>query len=90
MAEHLIQVDEYAAAQEAVDLVLTSPLAAHQSLQGFCLIAGVVVDVQVWIALPLIHSEIDESLEGDLFLGAVVSPPRVVLRRSVGEVSDAE
>ena len=50
-----MEVNEDAAAQQPVDLVLAGRVAAHQALDGGGLIGAVVVDVEAGVLLPARH-----------------------------------
>ena len=70
----LIQIDEQTGAEHPVDLFLACRIAAHQALQGRRLVWGVMIDMQTGELRPPCHDEIDELLEGALFVGARERP----------------
>ncbi len=63
LADDLEQVNEDAAAEEVVDLVLARAVPAHEALERGGLVARVVVDVQARVALEPLVDEVDEVLE---------------------------
>ena len=67
------QVDEDAAAQQAIDLLLARRVAAHQPRGRGRLVGGVVVDVEARIAGQAVHDQVDGLLEGPL-LGLAGDP----------------
>src|SRR5207248_4668719 len=74
------QVDEDAAAEQIVELVLARPVAAREALERGDLVLRVVVDVQVGVLAQARVHEVDELLER----GAL---PRVVVRAERSEVA---
>ncbi len=57
------QVDQDAASEELVDLVLAGPVPAHQALEGGRLVRRVVIDVERRIGGEALHDEVDQPLE---------------------------
>ena len=78
-----MEVDEHAAAQQPVDLVLAGRVAAHQALDGGGLVGTVVVDVEAGMLFPVRHDVVDEALERALLARRVECPRRVVVAVAV-------
>ena len=76
---HAVEVDEHAAPQQPVDLVLAGRVAAHQALDGGGLVDAVVVDVEAGMLFPARHDVVDEALERVLLARRVERPRRVVV-----------
>jgi hypothetical protein len=78
LAKHGVEVDEHAAAQEVVDLVLPSPVLTHQALEGGRVVGPVVVDVEARPARQAPAHPVDDLLEGAALALGVVGPERDV------------
>ena len=78
-----MQVDEDAAAQQPVDVVLAGRVAAHQALDRGGLVGAVVVDVEAGVLLPARHDGVDEALEHALLPRRLERPRRVVVAAAV-------
>ncbi len=63
------EIDEDATPQQRIDGVLPRRVAAHQPLQRRRLIRGVVVDVEIRVALAPFGDEVHQPLERDLLPG---------------------
>src|SRR5436190_21276483 len=85
LPDDLEQVNEHAAAQEVVDLVLARTVFAHQALERRGLVTRVVIDVQVRILCAAHTNEVDEVFERLLLLRAIVRPESAIF----GRVADA-
>ena len=83
LPDHAVEVNEDAAAQQPVDLVLAGRVAAHQALDGGGLVGAVVVDVKAGVLLPARHDNVDEALEHAPFARLVERPRRVVVAIAV-------
>ena len=83
LAHDRVQVDEHVLAQQVVDLVLARRVLGHQPLQRGRFVGGVVVHVQVRIALEPLVDEVDELLERAAFLVACVRPERFELLAAI-------
>jgi hypothetical protein len=93
VADHLVQVDEHLAPEDAVDLGLAGVVAAGEPLEHRSLVGGVVVHVQVGVAVEPLDHEVDEALEGVALAGRVVAPEAGVGRGGTvgpGRLHDAE
>ena len=75
-----VEVDKQPRAQHAVDFGFAGAVTPHQAPQRCRLIGGVVVDVEIGVALPALGHRIDEHLESrSLRLGGQ-GPPRPIYR----------
>ncbi len=75
--DHLVEIDEDAAAEQVVHLGLARSVAAHQAAQRRDLVLRVVVDVQGGVLdEPGVHA-IDEALERPPLARVVIGPQRV-------------
>ena len=77
-----VQVDEHAAAQEIVHLVLACRIRPHQLLDRGVLVVAIVVDVHARIPGQALVHEIDERLEHRALATSVVRPDRPVRPRA--------
>jgi len=78
LANHRVEVDEAAGAQQPVDLRLAGGVAAHQALDRPGLVHSVVIHVHAGVARPALHDHVDQRLEAPALGGAAQSPAAVI------------
>src|SRR5207249_5962954 len=78
LPDNPVQVDEHPAAKETVDLDLPSCVDAGQPLERVWLVRGVVIHVQIRIAIQPVDKEVDDLLEGAFLFIRIVAPEGVM------------
>src|SRR5437879_115233 len=81
---------EHPAAQEPVDLGLARRVRARQPLERVWLVGGVVIDVEIGIAIESLDQEVHNLLESTLLFVRIVAPKCVVAWAPLHHLENAE
>ena len=88
LPDHAVKVDQGAPAQQPINLLLARRIDAGQLLEGTRLVGGVVIHMQVGIAIEPLDKEVHHLLKGALLRLCVMRPKGMVTGPTLHHLSD--